>query len=307
VDRLLALFQALQPESWLEPADSGSGGLWAPTHATIDANWGLQPFWKDEQSFYTSYDVRNTAVFGYAYPETQSWDYASEDDWRRAVTAYIAQTYPTRARTMLTENGAQSAGGLAHLLTNSTFTDWSIVITASTEELPGTFRVEFVFTDSTSTDADAPVVGQWMQLMPMGTNKHWKTSREGRKIKRFSALEVTRNGTVSLTTGLLDQVMAGQLAGLNAEAVVPYLMEHLAWRVTGVSAHPSAHEKYSDSVQENGAALGDDDLDAFTLDIVSTNVRIPDDASQLLEYDDTVTLHPGVMGSRGRLSCKPYC
>ena len=235
VDRLLALFQVMHPETWFEPADSGSGGLWAPAHITVDANWGLQPFWKNEHSFYTSYDVRDTAVFGYAYPETQAWDYASEDSWRRAVTAYVAWTYPMGARSMLTENGAESAGGLSHLLTNSTFTDWSIAITALTKRLPGTFHVEFVFAGISSADADTAVVGQWMQLMPQGTNEDWKSYGAESKTKRFSTLEPTKNGTVSLTMSLIDQVAAGQLASLDVDAVVPYLQGHLGWRVTGVS------------------------------------------------------------------------
>ena len=64
----------------------------------------------------------------------------------------------------------------------------------------------------------------------------------------------------------------------------------------------------TNSMQENGTPFADNDLDAFVLDIVSTNVRIPEDASQMLEYDNEVTSHPEVMGSKRRLPFgNPIC
>jgi hypothetical protein len=135
---------------------------------------------------------------------------------------------------VLAEASAANGGDLTHLLTNSTFTDWNIGITASTNYLPGTFRVVFSFLGDVSAGDEEPMVGQWMQLMPKGTNEAWKTHRRDRRIRRFASLEPTKNGTIMLTPNLLDQVAAGQLASLDASDVVPYLHEHLAWRVTGV-------------------------------------------------------------------------
>ncbi|KAF2681958.1 Di-copper centre-containing protein [Lentithecium fluviatile CBS 122367] len=278
VDRYVAIFQAMHPETWVEPADSNGGNFWQPAHATVDATWGLQPFWKDDQSFYSSDDIRDTAVFGYAYPETQPWNYMSEEDWRNAVRAYVALTYSPTARSTLTESDTQGGTSLAHLLMDDTFVDWSIAITASTKYLPGTFHVVFSFDGQGSVDDGSSMVGQWMQLRPEGANGAWKAKREGRGTKRINSLERTKNGTLSVTSSLLDEVAAGRLESLDEGVVVPFLKEHLTWSVIG----------------EGGSQLGGDELDVFVIEVISTNVRIPKDPAQMLQYSDEVTAHPEV-------------
>jgi tyrosinase len=233
---MLSLFQALNPSTWLQSVDSGIAGFyWSLPYTTISSSTGLQPFWKSDTEFYTSDDVRDTAVFGYAYPETQYWDYASTDDWRKAVTAYVARTYAPAPRQMLGGGeGQMGMEGVGHVLVDGTYEDWNIEIMADVEKLPGTFRVEFSLAGK---DGAPTVLGQWMHSSPLGTNADWKTTHTqpgNAKPKRASTLETTRNGTVGLTAGLLERVAEGRLASLDADAVVPYLAEHLGVRVTGV-------------------------------------------------------------------------
>jgi tyrosinase len=171
------------------------------------------------------------------------------------VTGYVARTYAPAARQMLAGGDSTSLGqgstSLIHVLTNSTYNDWNVEIMAGINKLPGTFRVEFFladFTDDSAEDSDGTqeILGQWMQSAPLGTNADWKTTHTdvgNAKLKRASTLGTTRNGTVSLTAGLLERVAAGELASLDADAVVPFLTQHLGVRVTGVCPsiplHPS--------------------------------------------------------------------
>ena len=62
-------------------------------HSWVDGDTPLKPFWKTENSFWTSNDVRNTVDLGYAYPETQRWNYPTEKEYRIAVNA--SDTNPT--------------------------------------------------------------------------------------------------------------------------------------------------------------------------------------------------------------------
>src|SRR5262245_19887291 len=236
VDRLHAIYQAVHPDRWIEPSKVvGTGNFWIPDGTTVDPTWQLQPFWKDGQSFYTSNDVHDTAVFGYAYPETQAWNYASQDEWRAAVNSSVAQLYSPSARAMLNSNSASSGVDFTYLLKDDSFIDWTIKMKASALHMPSTFRIVVSLTGDFSSDPITEV-GQWMKLMPAehDNNPEWKARQAEQKAKRFSSLDQTLHGTVSLTSTLLDQIAARKLKGLDPSQVVPYLKDHLRWKVLGV-------------------------------------------------------------------------
>ncbi|KAF1959254.1 tyrosinase [Byssothecium circinans] len=279
VDRLATLYQAVHPESWMAPASSmDSGNFWIPNHVTLDADMQMQPFWRDKSSFYTPNEIRETSVFGYVYPETQRWNYASEQEWRTAVNASIALQYSTSARSVLTSGCQTSGQSLTHLLKDDTFTEWTTKVKASSLDMPPRFHVTFSLVGTFSSDKSTEV-GIWVQQMITKYEKNaWKARQMEQKAKRYNSLEKNLEGTISLTASLLDQISGGNLKSLEAVDVVPYLKAHLTWKTFADADVIVQHQEY----------------DSLDVEVVSTQVRIPDDPKQPLEYNSETTSHPEI-------------
>lgn len=205
----------------------------------VTADTPISPFWKREDEFWTSNDLRNTSVFGYTYPELQWWNYPSAEALRVEVNATIAKNYGSSARSRLKSTG-QTGGELTRLLQDDDyFTDWTIEATASDLDLPPTFQVQFSLVGDFSSSATAEV-GRWIRLMPSDhANEAREAHRAARKAKRTSTLARTVEYTVSLTASLLDQIEAGKLESLDPSDVVSYLKSSLTWNVFAVSVLPS--------------------------------------------------------------------
>jgi tyrosinase len=104
---LFAIWQVLHPDSYVEPEPSTSGTFTRLAGDTEDGSSPLTPFWQDSSTFYTAQSARTTQAFGYAYPETQSWNYTSTSDYQRSVKAAIVQLYggtPSRPRGFLAQS-----------------------------------------------------------------------------------------------------------------------------------------------------------------------------------------------------------
>ncbi|KAJ4296308.1 hypothetical protein N0V90_006353 [Kalmusia sp. IMI 367209] len=238
IDRLLALYTAANPDVWLEPLAVNSvnniPNFWIPPNAVTDANYPLPPFWKDEQTFYNSEDVRSTDALGYAYPETQHWNFASADDWQNDVRSTIQRLYPNNVQTTLT-NAILSGSELSSVVEEGDmFTDWTIEARASVAEMPSTFQAKFSFTGDFSSD-ESTQVGMWPRMMPESHEPDaWKVRQAERKARRGSTPDQSSSSTIALTSSLLDRIAAGKLENLSPDAVVPYLKNHLTWTVYAV-------------------------------------------------------------------------
>ncbi|KAF1937431.1 tyrosinase [Clathrospora elynae] len=271
VDRLLAIYQAAHPDRWMEPSNIGPhGNVFLEDYQTVSADTPLLPFRKASGDFWTLNDCRETAVLGYAYPETQRWQYASDADYTQNANAVVAKLYDGRSRAQLMAQPV-TAGGQMLLTPNHTFTDWTISTHALASALPATFIVKFSLVATFSSDQSLDV-GNWMVLMPSqhATLAHTSTTPAS------SRSSVVR-GITSLTAHLVDQVYAGKLDSLDPRDVVPYLAEYLTWNV------------YSG----NGTRIPLSALDG-TLEILvlSTSAHIPDDTDMPIMYGGDVIAHP---------------
>lgn len=234
----MALYTAANPDVYLQPqyvdGQSNSNNFWIPKGATTNADWGLKPFWKDNTGYWTSQDVRNTDIFGYAYPETQYWKFDSDEQWRNDVRGTIEMLYPNSARNTLI-NAIASGGNLAATIQgDNSFVDWTIEVTASGMEMPSSFSAQFSLVGLFSSDPSTHV-GAWTRMMSedreTGT---WVDHQAARKKKRDSTIVRNLSSTLALTSNLLDEVTAGNLGSLDADVVVPYLKAHLTWNVYAV-------------------------------------------------------------------------
>jgi tyrosinase len=221
------MWQVVHPDVWMVPESIGpTGNFVLADNQIVDGNTPLSPFWKSPDAFWTTNDARNTTVFGYAYPETQSWIYVSDAIHQQAVNTTISQLYSTSARAMLTGHESGIGGNLQSFNVDDSFTDWTINLEVVASSMPSSFLVQFSFVGDFSSD---PVkdVGMWTVLMA-----DMKGSQaEAAKLKRTSRSGKKLMGSVSLTANLLDCITAGTLESLEARDVVPFLKAKLSWLV----------------------------------------------------------------------------
>lgn len=234
----MAMYQAANPSSWLQPeyvdGDKDASTFWIPKGATLDTNWPLPPFWRTEDTFHTSETVRWTYTFGHAYPETQFWKFATEEDYQNDVKETIQKLYSSSVRATLTD--AIAKGGRLNDVVDDdkTFIDWSIETTASAVEMPTSFTVEFSLVEDPPSNQTTRV-GMWVRMTTADRKDNgWGEQQAAHEADVDTTKDKTMINHQSLTSSLLDQIKDEKLRTLEPDAVVPYLKNHLTWNVYAV-------------------------------------------------------------------------
>ena len=110
VDRLWAIWQDLNPESFMTRRRAPYSTFSAEGGEFEDRTTPLAPFWdKSGTEFWTSDEIKNSALFGYAYPETQKWRYQSTEAYREALRQSVTALYGTNVFTEFVANVAERA------------------------------------------------------------------------------------------------------------------------------------------------------------------------------------------------------
>lgn len=73
IDRLWAMWSAINPSSYVIPLKNDQGTFAQPAGTLEDLNTPLLPFRSQGSGFHTSVTVRDTKNFGYSYPEIVDW------------------------------------------------------------------------------------------------------------------------------------------------------------------------------------------------------------------------------------------
>jgi tyrosinase len=96
VDRLWAIWGALNPNSYVQPGATDQNSFTAKRGTIEDVNTQLKPFWDGSGTkFWNSIGVKETTAFNYAYPETQKWKFANVAGYQSNVKSTVAQLYGT--------------------------------------------------------------------------------------------------------------------------------------------------------------------------------------------------------------------
>ncbi|KAL6159798.1 hypothetical protein ACJQWK_06164 [Exserohilum turcicum] len=216
------------------------GNVFLEDDQEISADTELLPFRQRPGKFWTTNECRDTAVLGYAYPETQRWKFGSDAAYQSSVGSVIAKLYSGRLRSQV---AAAQVSAFGHSLSDNSnvFTEWTVETRAATCKLPSTFRVDFSLMGMFQSD-DIVDAGSWMVLAPEHAGTRHGTNAT-------CGLEKVVHGTTSITSHLIDRINKGRLASLKAEDVAPYLQDALTWNVFDVSWQPMP---YSSSFGTNG-------------------------------------------------------
>ncbi|KAK2748332.1 hypothetical protein FQN57_000990 [Myotisia sp. PD_48] len=92
VDRLVALWQALNPDSYVLPLANRDGNFVTEPGTLENTETALSPFRSDGKTFYTASSARSTRTFGYTYPEIEDWG-VSKEDLQKNVRRKVNELY----------------------------------------------------------------------------------------------------------------------------------------------------------------------------------------------------------------------
>ncbi|GBB89956.1 hypothetical protein RclHR1_01680027 [Rhizophagus clarus] len=92
VDRLVAIWQAIHPDVWIEDDGQTSGTFTDPPRKKIGAETDLTPFRKSETEFWNSNDVRDIKKLGYTYPVLEK-KYAEGELLKKMLNYYHPSRY----------------------------------------------------------------------------------------------------------------------------------------------------------------------------------------------------------------------
>ncbi|KAM5345308.1 hypothetical protein ACJ41O_011170 [Fusarium nematophilum] len=249
-DRLVAMWQVLNPDSWMTPMPAGETSFTTTKGEMQDSTTPLTPFFaSDDGTFWTSDMSRTTEAFGYAYADTDSSNTQGQqlrDELIKKITKWYGESslvglqakkrrlsrhFP--ARRPVKPRGEHFHGGrpnvridaedppFALVVKNGWYTEWVANVQVNVEALDGNFQVHFFFGEPPSDR------GQWNFASNLaGTVAIFAMNRQ-------TGSETMISGTAPLTSALMKMVAAGEIPNLEPRVSKPFLRETLQFRVLG--------------------------------------------------------------------------
>jgi tyrosinase len=222
IDRLLAMWQALYPNTYVDPASQPGGTYTIQSGSSQNANSPLTPFHSNTGgSFHTANSVRTTTAFGYTYPEL------ADNPSRSTLVQRINSLYAPPA-SGVSSNMQQTKRGLnlesTHGLnlnynSSSPLNEYACEITMPVNPFGSTYSVAVFLGDFDPNPFSWPTepnyVGSHASLPVYG----------GLNIKNVCT------ATIPLTDALLRKYQDGELDSLDKNTIEAYLRKNLHWRV----------------------------------------------------------------------------
>lgn len=253
IDRCFAMWQILNPNSFVVPEPTMYSTFTQSAGQTQDVNSPLAPFHKDASgNFWTSDAVRSTEIFGYSYPETVQ---GSGIDVTEQVTVAVNNLY---GQTANDEAGLtpRNAGGGARKMR----TEWIANIRVLKYALNAPFFVH-IFIGSFN-----PEPFSWsFDPNLAGTQAIF--------VKAASSIPPSCNcnsdqmisATIPITDSLDNHLSSGNLKSMKVRDVTSFLARSLAYRVTLF----------------NDTAVNNEHVPSLKVSVVSVDIEDPESDSQL--------------------------
>lgn len=263
VDRLFALWQTLNPDSYVEPQEYEYGNYVIPPNTIVDVNTQLQPFRNPvTNERWTSESARHISSFSYTYPELQG-NFTSEQ-LKANVTAAINRLYnPTNAAGPRLVRGVQPQSQPSR--------EWSAGLSVSKFDVGGErFKVMFFLNgvpDSPDEWALSETLAGSAVIFPPPYPSSNVTSV---KLTTYSEIELAE---------ILEQ------NGLNVndvQSVVEFLRTNLEWRVQKM----------------DGTVVPLEQVPSLSITIQDEIVIMPSEITQLPTYGEK-TIHPDALRDTG--------
>lgn len=247
VDRCFALWQVLNPNSYVIPMVAAFSTFTIPAGQIQDTNTPLTPFFKDTSGqFWNSADVRDIKNLGYSYPELSG---ISGDDITQDVIIAINRLYGhTGERIIKRDLDAQSISA------SGKYREWVANIKMQKSALNEPYSV-YIFLGPFSDD---PMC--WSSD-PNLAGSHTTFSRNmspDEIVLQSSSQMVT--ASIPLTDALIGKIGDGELESLNVEDVSSWLLTNLSYRISLL----------------NGQEICVEEVPTLEISIASAEVKLPE-------------------------------
>ncbi|KAG8995528.1 hypothetical protein FRB94_008947 [Tulasnella sp. JGI-2019a] len=93
VDRMLALWQSLNPGVWVTQGTAEDGTWTMAANSKVDTTTSLAPFWNGPQSYWTSAAATKFTNIGYTYPEFVGLNLGDANALKSAIGTKVNQLY----------------------------------------------------------------------------------------------------------------------------------------------------------------------------------------------------------------------
>ncbi len=232
VDRCFAIWQVLNPGSYVSPQAAIYPTFTTSAGEIQDVTSPLTPFHKDVLgNFWTSENAQNTDTFRYAYPETVNPSGLTTSQMQAKVKSAINTLYGPSESAILKSPKSDNALKQIQNRTvavskreadTSTYQEWIVNLRVRKHALSAPFFVHILLgsfgSDPFSWSFEPNLVGT-----------HCIYARAANTSIR-SDHEVA--GTIPLNPSLLERIDQGMLTSLNDDDVEPYLLVNLRYRIT---------------------------------------------------------------------------
>lgn len=261
MDRLIAMWQILNPTAWISPMPAGETSYTTVQGDIQTSKTPLTPFYIFEDgTFWDSDMARFTTTFGYAYADTDPTLLRGEShaaSLNRKITTWFGSSSPVGLRHTSGQSGTISKGSWTSggrtfglkaskpnvkpngvdpprnvIINNGQYTEWMVNVQVNAGALDGSFSIHF-----------------YLGEMPSDCRK-WDTPNEVGSVDFFTMRGMSGHaskvsGSLPLTSALVKMVGVGSLEHLKPKAVEPLLRHALNFRVcrgNRTEADPSSVE-----------------------------------------------------------------
>ena len=279
VDRLLAMWQALNPDSWVLPERAVEETYTVSVGQILDSKTPLTPFFADtDGNFWDSDMVRDPTVFGYTYADVAGIpldgspvDRESQARVREIINDLYSASSPMKLVEEFTAGGdtwnegsadktaAASKPGKSVIVDNK-YHEWIANVQVNKQALGGPFFIHFFLgcaPDDSHNWLDAP--------NRLGATNVFASPGQRNSTRRGH----TMTGTVHLTAGLVREVLGGALSGLEPSVVEPYLKENLRCA----------------AVTSDGRVVEGTEINSLHVQIISSSVQVPSCDEELPSWE----------------------
>ncbi|KAG6040304.1 hypothetical protein E4U41_000949 [Claviceps citrina] len=278
-DRLVAMWQILNPDAWITPMASGETSFTSLKGTMQSSDSPLTPFFATENgTFWTSDTARSTDAFGYAYADTFAPSMSNQDlvqELKRKINAWYGSSSPLG---LLGHSAASAPIPLqshqesrpdddemdtfrpnirynaknpvpSSVVRDARYTEWLANVCLDAAALDGSFSIHFFLGQPPTTETEwqraRNLVGSVAVLTMDGMGGG-------------SATKIS--GTVPLTSALMKMVAAKGVEDLSPQHAGPFLAKHLHFAVQ------SSNDSRVDAALVRGLSIS----------VVSSEVQAPE-------------------------------
>jgi tyrosinase len=228
IDRLFAVWSAINPNSYVLPQTNEEGTFAIPAGSTEDTNTPLKPFRKDAAgSFHASTTARLTSTFGYTYPEVVDWNVIPTQLAANVRSIVNALYHPTDGLSKRTVNRIMRR---AETQTREWLINFSVRWNVDTAVAVHFFLGEPPAEPENWSSASNLIVSQMILPAMLHSNMDAPTAM----------------AQIPLSRSLIDAQKGGKLNNDEVGSIITFLKRNLQWRVQTVAGQVLGERKLTE-------------------------------------------------------------